>query len=149
MAKIFIGSTRVLKWKNLERLKRAFAEAAAQDPSLVLDLENCPPPLFAQKLKDCYGVILVSLGDISPNLILEAIRAGKPFILTTENGLESRLAGIGRRSDPENQAEMTAQILELSRPAVYQAEKDKLASFNFKHGWSQIAEEFLGLASKV
>jgi hypothetical protein len=44
---------------------------------------------------------------------------------------------------------MTAQILELSRPAVYQAEKDKLASFNFKHGWSQIAEEFLGLASKV
>ena len=49
-------------------------------------------------LRRCVGF----LGDISPNLILDAVRHNKPFILTQENGLTDRLGDIGLYVDPEN-----------------------------------------------
>lgn len=146
MAKIFIGSSRVLKWKNLERLKRAFVLAQTRSSELKLDLALYPHNQFLEKIKASYAVILASLGDISPNLILEAIRAGKPFILTNENGLENRLQGLGLRVDPESEEDLAEKIIELCQPEVYEGEKAKLEGFHFRHDWSEIAREFLDLA---
>ena len=49
---------------------------------------------FMERISRCYAVILASLGDISPNMILDAIRHNKPFILTKETGLYDRLKNI-------------------------------------------------------
>ena len=66
---------------------------------------------FMERISRCYAVILASLGDISPNMILDAIRHNKPFILTKETGLYDRLKNIAIFVDPENTDDIKEKIL--------------------------------------
>lgn len=149
--KNFIAGTRKLKWKNLEKLEIAFAEAKNNLTSLnlKLDLENSGYEHFLEKIRTCYAVILVSLGDISPNLVLDALRFNKPVILTQETGLRERLGDAVIWVDPENQSEITEKIMWLAEPANYQIACEKAQNFTFTHTWREIAGEFIALAEKI
>lgn len=128
---IFLGSTRPLVWKNLDML---------------------PPDVFIKQLsfidmmkvmESCYAVILVSLGDISPNMILDAIAHNKPFILTKENGLTDRIKDIAIFVDPLDREDIKEKIEWLRNN--YDEQKKKVEAFTFTHTWEQIGDEFLKL----
>ncbi len=139
--KVFVGATRTLKWKNQERLVAAFVKVGG----VYFDSGQLSYDSFMDKIKNCYAVVLASLGDISPNLILDAIRFNKPFILTKENGLEPRIGGLGLRVDPENIDDIAAKIEMLLDDQVYQTEIEKIKRFDFVHDWRTIGNEFLVL----
>ncbi|MEK7612043.1 MAG: glycosyltransferase [Patescibacteria group bacterium] len=143
--KNFICFTRQLVWKNINTLERAFEKAKINSSDILLETGTLPRAEYLEKLKACYAVILVSLGDISPNMILEAIAYGKPFILTTENGLENRLSGIGLRVNPQDETAITEAISHLADNHVYKKEKKKISTFSFRHSYEDIAREFLTL----
>lgn len=147
--KNFVGGVRNLKWKNLDTLKKAFSEVQKNNKELILDLENLPYKDFIEKLKSCYAVILVSLGDISPNIISDAIRLGKPFILTKENGIYERVRDVGIFVDPRNEREIAEKILFLSDPENYENQKRKVENFSFSHSWEEISDEFLNIYGKL
>lgn len=144
--KVFVGGVRNLVWKNLGTLRSGFAQAQNQTgEGLVLDLENLPYNDFLEKIKKSYAVILVSLGDISPNMILDAIRLKKPFILTKENGLRDRIGNLGIYVDPLNTEEIKDAILLLATENEYKRQKELLDDFSFTHSWDDIAKEFLSI----
>lgn len=143
MAKIFIGGTRKLKWKNLVLLEHAFGLVQKSDPEIVLDLANVNYEKFLEKIKHCYAVILVSLGDISPNLVLDALRLGKPVILTRETGLRERLGDAVLWVDPGNESEIKEKIIWLADENNYRLVCERASRFNFTHSWQTIATEFL------
>ena len=116
----FLGSTRALKWKNLGRLKNAFDHAKKVEDKIILDITNFPFTDFMNRVARCYAVVLSSLGDISPNLILDAIRYNKPFIVTKENGLNSRIKDIAVYVDPESVDDIKEKILWLADPRNYE-----------------------------
>lgn len=147
--KIFIGSTRKLRWKNLDTLQSAFEKAREENHSIYLDLENTTPNKFEEKLRTCYAVALVSLGDISPNMILEAIRFGKPFILTREHGLGEKVSNIALLVNPLDEKDITEKILWLANEANYKVQKAKVDSFNFVRTYKDIARDFLSLFEKL
>lgn len=144
-SKIFVAGTRPLVWKNLDTLAKVFFSLKSGDGSLRLDLEGAPYEDFMEKMKRAYAVILVSLGDISPNMILDAVRLGKPFILTKETGLYDRLRGVGLFVDPLNEKDIADKILTLADPQEYGRWQAKVKQFTFTHTWDQIAQEFLSL----
>jgi len=146
--KIFVGGTRPLKWKNLPRLAAAFELARREDPSISLDLLGAPYEEFLKKIQNSYAVILVSLGDISPNMILDAVRSQKPFILSRENGLYDRIKDIGLFVDPEDKKDIYEKILMLSKKEIYDEYKNKISQFNFTHSWREICDEIISIASK-
>lgn len=141
--KNFLAGTRPLLWKNSGRLAEAFRRAKIKNASLIYDETITPFDKFMDKLARCYGVILVSLGDISPNMILDAIRYNKPFILTRETGLYDRLKEVGIFVDPENVDEITKKLIWLADDNNYQIVKRRVEQFNFIHTWEQITVEFL------
>src|SRR3989344_2955640 len=112
--KIFVSGSRELKWKNKVKLRQAFTRAQATRPGLMLDDNNVPYSDFVRKIASSYAVILTSLGDISPNFILDAIRYNKPFILTRETGLADRLQDIAVWVNPEDETNISTKILWLS-----------------------------------
>ena len=144
--KVFIAGTRPLKWKNIPRLKEAFRRAKSKDPSIELDLSTAPYESFLLNIQRGYAVILASLGDISPNMILDAVRSSKPFILTKENGLRDKLGDIGIYIDPENIDEIAEKILFLAQKENYEAYKRKIENFSLAHSWKEICDEFLAIA---
>jgi len=94
-------------------------------------------------MASCYAVILASLGDISPNMILDAIRHNKPFIVKRENGITERIKDCAIFVDPENEADIAEKIVWLSNPTNYAAQKAKVEAFTFQHSWEEIADELL------
>jgi len=87
--------------------------------------------------------VLASLGDISPNTILEAITFSKPFILTRECGFYDKLRDIGVWVDPEDVDDVAAKIEWLADDANYEAQRKKVAAFTFTHSYADIAREIM------
>lgn len=146
--KVFVAGTRPLKWKNLSLLTQAFIQAQNIDQSLVLDTSNAPYGEFLEKISSSYAVILTSLGDISPNMILDAIRTNTPFILTRENGLTPRIGDIGVYVDPEDVVDIQNKILFLADESNYNVQREKIKAFNFTHSWSDITDEILAIVKR-
>lgn len=146
--KNFICFTRQLKWKNLDTLQEAFKVARIRHPEIVLETGSLPRERYLERLRRCYAVILVSLGDISPNMILEAIQYGKPFILTTENGLEEKIQRIGLRANPRDVESISRAIEMLANPVFYEKEQEKIKYFSFLHSYDEIAREFTMLMNR-
>lgn len=135
----FIGSSRHLVWKNLDMLEEVFVGL----DSVKLFLETLPFPEFMNKIQYSYAVILISLGDISPNMILDAIRYNRPFICTKEVGIYNRIKDAGIFVDPLSQAEIKHAVLSLLDSHNYQIAQQKVRQFSFIHTWEEIADEFL------
>ncbi len=146
--KLFLGATRKLVWKNTDLLTECFKDFS-KDSGIVLDIDQSIYSHFMDRIKDSYATILVSLGDISPNLILDSIRYNKPFILTKENGLIPRIGEISILVDPLNKEEIISKIKWLSDPKNYAIQKAKIEKFNFTHDWIKISSEILEIYKKT
>lgn len=142
--KNIICACRNIKLKNLTLLKKAFDEAATVNKELRLEIfTEADYDNLIERVKKCYFVIMVSLSEISPNFILDAIRLNKPFILTRETGLYEKLKDAGVFVDPLNKEDIRNKILFLADDENYGKFKNKASNFNFTHSWREIANEFI------
>lgn len=141
--KIFIGSSREVKWKNIDILKNVFGRKDVSESGVILDLDRVPHGHFLEKIKRAYAVIVVSLGDISPNVILDAILCQKPFIVTKETGIYERIKDIAIFVDSTNEDEIAEKVKWLSVPENYEIQKKKIENFDFVHSWEDIAYEYM------
>jgi len=151
----FVGGTRFLKWKNLDILKEAFSIAEEKIDrekifdSIELDTGVAYYDNFFEKIRRSYAVILVSLGDISPNMIMDSIRAGVPFICTQETGIYERIKDIAIFVNPSDPKQIAEKIIWLSNPQNRLLQAQKVQSFDFVHTWNQISKEILNVSNNV
>lgn len=148
--RMFVAGTRPLKWKNVEFLKECFAEAQERVEKLglqpiELDCGKAVYDSFVEKIRRSYAVILVSLGDISPNMILDAVKCGTPFIVTTENGITHRIKDAALFVDPKNRKDIVDRIVWLADPKNRALQAEKVRQLAFTHSWKEIAEEIVGV----
>lgn len=149
VSKNFVAATRKLKWKNIAMLEKVFGEKEIIATQSVLDTTPVPHSEFLEKVSSAYAVVTASLGDISPNTILDAIRCSKPFILTQENGLYPRIKDVGLFVDPENRENIKEKVLWLSNPANYASQRQKVRDFTFAHTWEEMAGEYMAIYSAL
>ena len=143
--KNFIAGSRPLKWKNAERVMEAFALVKGKGVEAEYDGTTTPHTAFLEKIRSAYAVMVVTLGDISPNTILDAIRSDKPFIMTTETGFTERLKDIAIFVNPEDTHDIAEKIEWLSDENNYKAQQTKIRAFPFRHSWDEIVEEILSI----
>lgn len=142
----FVAGSRSIKLKNFGRLEEAFVAAQKIDPSISFNFSNLPYEEFLKEIRTSYAVILVSISDISPNMILDAIRSDTPFILTKNTGLYEKLKDIAVFVDPESVEDIKEKILFLANKDNYDFQKQKVEAFNFTHSWVEICKEILLIA---
>jgi glycosyltransferase involved in cell wall biosynthesis len=152
-SRTFVAATRDLKWKNIDLLKASFKEAQAEVngrglSDIELDCGKAVYDSFVEKIHHAYAVALVSIGDISPNMIFDAIRAGTPFILTKENGIADRVKDAAILVDPLNKKEISEKIVWLSDPANRAAQAEKVRKIAFTHSWEEIGKEIVDVWKK-
>lgn len=147
----FVAGTRTLKWKNVEFLKQAFVLAEEKVkkrnlPSIDLDCGKAVYDSFVEKIHHSYAVILASLGDISPNMIFDAIKVGTPFILTKENGISERVKDCAIFVDPQNKEDIAEKIAWLSDSRNRISQVEKIRRFTWVHTWENIGDEILKIS---
>jgi len=142
-SKTFVSSGRNLVLKNAKVLKEVFDEIRMTHSDIFLYSKNEKYEVFMEKISHSFAVVSVSISEISPNLILDAIRLNKPFICTREVGIFDRIKDVGIFVDPLNKDEIKNAVLRLIDKDEYQRAKEKISNFSFTHSWGQIAGEFL------
>ena len=144
-----MASARNLVWKNFDILEAVFNKIKLKSPEVALFKDNLSYMQFMEKMKGCFAVILVSLGDISPNMILDAIRLNRPFICTKEVGIYDKIKDAGTFVDPLKEKEIEDAILTLLTEEGYKKAKEKVKNFNFVHTWDEIAGEFIEVYKNI
>lgn len=148
--KNFYCAVRGLNWKNLDILKGVFEEIKDERPEIeVLIDTDIEREEVLEKISSSYATILVSLGDISPNFILESLYLKTPFILTEETGLKDRLANVGLFANPLDPEEIKEKVLYLANEENYQKQLKKIEEFSYVHTYDDIADEFLKIINKT
>lgn len=147
--KVFVASSRNIKLKNLNVLKEIFSEKEIIDSGFVLDTNSVPYADHVKKIRDSYAVLVVSISEISPNAIIDALQENKPFIVTREVGIYDRIREVAIFVDPKNKQEIKEKILWLCDSENYELQKNKLKSFNFVHTWDDIAGECLNVYNSI
>lgn len=152
--RVFVAGTRDLKWKNINALKKAFKNA--QDEirkrgfeEIEFDTTKAVYDNFQERMRRAYAVILTSLGDISPNMIFDAIRVGTPFILTKETGIADRVRECAIFVDPINEKDISEKIIWISDPKNRASQAAKIKSFKWVHTWDDIAKEFISFYDRI
>ncbi|KND46688.1 MAG: hypothetical protein AB201_03590 [Parcubacteria bacterium C7867-006] len=143
--KNFIAGTRPLKWKNIDFLRNIFKDNDLVSRGGVIDLATAPHKQFLEKMSKAYAVILVSLGDISPHMIIDALSLNKPFIVTKENGIMNRIGEYALTVDPKNENDIKEKILWLLDENNYRNQVEKIKNFSFSHTWKDMAVEYINI----
>ncbi len=147
--KQFLASTRKLRWKNISMLEDVFSSAELQNNGAKLFLKHLEHEEFLREIAASYAVILVSLGDISPNMILDAIRLGKPFILSSETGIADRIRQAAIFVDPKDKEAIREKVLWLLEEKNYLEQKRKVEEFDYQHSWDEMAKEYTDLSANL
>jgi len=152
--RVFVAGTRDLVWKNIDALKKVFKIAQAEVKAkgfadIEFDTTKAVYDNFQERMRRSYAVILASIGDISPNMIFDAIRLGIPFILTKENGITDRVKDCAIFIDPTNEKDMVEKIIWISDPENRKLQAQKIQRFNWVHTWEDIGNEIIKLYGKL
>ena len=152
--RVFVAGTRELVWKNIDGLRKAFKIAQTEVTAkgfeeIEFDTTKAVYDNFLERMRRSYAVILTSIGDISPNMIFDAIRVGTPFILTKETGIADRVKDCAIFVDPLNEKDIVEKIVWMSDPENRQAQVEKIKKFTWSHTWDDISREIISLYAKI
>lgn len=136
---------RKIALKNRAAFERAFGRAQKKYPDIILEKGLVPKEELDERMRSCYAVALPSISDVAPNYIIDAIRMGKPFLLTKYSGYAERFKDYGIIVDPLREDDMVRGIEKLADPAVYQRLVAQIASFDEVRTYDDVAKEYVAL----
>lgn len=142
--KNFLFYARPIALKNLDAFRRAFAEAKKTHPDIELEEGRVMRDELIERIRTCYAVVIPSLSEVSPNLVLDAMRCGKPFLLTKYGGYAERFKDYCILVDPRSERDMAEGIRQLADPQIYAHLSKRIGDFRDVRTYDDIAREFLG-----
>lgn len=145
--KPFLWAGRPITLKNLSLLTQVFENAKVKRLSARLEcVTGVSHDELMKKVRESYAVILPSLSDVSPNIILDGIKAGKPFIMTKHTGISERVGHAGLFINPMKQEEIVDAVVALCQEKTYQGYQQAISELSYVHTYEDIAKEFLSLS---
>jgi glycosyltransferase involved in cell wall biosynthesis len=133
---------RKLSLKNADALRRAFAKAKTD---LKLEEGTVSHEKFLERLALSHAVAVPSISDVAPNAIIDAIRCGKPFLLTKYSGYAEEFGQFGVLVDPLDEADMARGIEQLADRSLYDALCKKISAFHDVRTYDDVARDMLAL----
>jgi len=170
---IFHG--RLVKLKNVDFLIKAFTQVLKNQPDLRLEIigqgprgkkleklikelnlerkaviqEKISHQQLIKEINQCFLMVIPSLTEISPGLVLECIRLKKPVLLTKETGFYERFKRVLIFIDPFNQKDLVGKINYLLNRRNYQKYQEKISLIPTNYSWSKVIQEHINIFKKL
>jgi glycosyltransferase involved in cell wall biosynthesis len=136
---------RQIALKNTPAFRNAFEKARTAGVGLELKEGMVPYAELIEKIRACYAVAIPSISEVAPNAVIDAIRCGKPFLLTKYSGYAERFKDMGVIIDPLDEADMARGVRELADPEIYARLCANIAAFKGLRTYADVAREMLAL----
>lgn len=141
--RIFVSAGRHIALKKYDALERAFVRVKEKYPKVELDTRLLPRTEHLDRVQNSYAVIIPSVSEVSSNTAIDAVAAGKPFIMTEDTGTSERLGDCGLFIDTRSEDALVAAIEKILNPSDYEYLRARISEFSFTHSWDDIAREIL------
>jgi glycosyltransferase involved in cell wall biosynthesis len=145
LRKNYLFFSRDIVLKNRHAFRKAFQKAKEKYPGIILEEGMLPHAELIEKIRTGYAVVVPSISDITPNVILESMRCGKPFLLTKFSGYAEAYADCGAIVDPESIEDMQRGIEELADDAVYTRYMNAIRRRYTTRTYEDLAREFIDI----
>ncbi|MBS4052969.1 MAG: glycosyltransferase family 4 protein [Methylomonas sp.] len=139
--RIFVSAGRLIALKNHESLQTIVSALQKRHPDITLDTRLLGRNEHQARLARAYAVIIPSLSEVSSNSAIDAVLAGKPFIMSDDTGTKERLGECGLFIDTRSETELAKAIETTLNPAEYARLSEACRAFSFVHTWDDIAAE--------
>ena len=143
---LFYG--RNLALKNAAAFKNTLEQARQDGVQLSLEEGMVSHAELLERIRHAYAVALPSISDVAPNVILDAIRCGKPFLLTKHSGYAVRFKDLGVIVDPLSAEDMARGIRELADTGRYANLVERIGAYKEVRTYDDVARELLALATR-
>ncbi len=147
--KNFLAYGRDIKLRNRARLREAFALVKEKAPDAELEEGQVPQHVLFERIRAGYCLILPSLTDISPNYILDGLRAGKPFVMTKYSEYAETYSDCGLFVDPLDVNDIAEKVAQMCDEKTYAEFVRKIAERPLTRSYSELADDFIALAKTV
>lgn len=137
---LLFGRSRALK--NAPAFRRTFKHART---SLSLEEGKVEHSELLERIQNSYAVAVPSISEVAPNTVIDAIRCGKPFLLTKYSGYAERFRNYGVIVDPLDEQDMVRGIRELEDEPTYRRLQENIAAFREVRTYDDVTKEFLAL----
>ena len=110
--------------------------------------DTLPNSVLVKRIANSYAVVFPSYTDISPNLVLECLSVGTPFILTKEHGFNwLRHAAI--EFDPKDDRDIESAIIKIFDKDFYNEYKNSLLKINYTYSFKQVVNDTIKLFKEI
>jgi glycosyltransferase involved in cell wall biosynthesis len=147
--KYFLAYGRDIKLRNRWKLREAFARAKEEVSEIELEEGQVPQHVLYERIRTGYCLLLPSVSDISPNYILDGLRAGKPFIMTKYSEYAETYKDFGLFVDPLDANDIAQKIIQMSDNRVYEEFVKRIAAAPLSRTYTELADDFVALAKTL
>jgi glycosyltransferase involved in cell wall biosynthesis len=147
--KNFLALGRDIKLKNMPALRQAIEIAKKKVPDIALETGQVSHQELIDKISRGYAVILPSISEISPNYILDAIRCGKPFILTKYSEYARLYGDLGLLVDPLVVNDIAEKIVQMCDDETYAGLSRRISARLLTRTYAELADDFVALAKTI
>ena len=95
-----------------------------------------------------YLLVLPSLTDCNPNIVMEAFR-GNAVLVTKETGLPAQIKSELKQFDPFNELELKEKIEELLDEKNNEAYRKRLSQIEFTLSWEDVVAQHLEVFEQI
>lgn len=142
-SRVFLSAHRGAWYKNIDTARAAIERVKKHHPEVTLDTRYLPHSEQLKRIAASYAVIIPSISEVGSNLAIEAVAAGKPFIMSEDTGTRERLQACGLFIDTRSVDALEQAIESVLDPRVYAALAKSAEDFRFTRSWVEIVDEIL------
>jgi glycosyltransferase involved in cell wall biosynthesis len=146
--KNFVMYGRDIKLRNKKKLAVAYQNAKKIVPEITLETGQLPQGELMEKIRRAYVVILPSVSEITPNLILDALRCGKPFILSKYSEYATLYKEFGLFVDPLDANDISEKILMMCDDSTYAGFVERIKQNPLMRTYDDLADDFIRIVQK-
>lgn len=139
---------RPLALKNAPAFRRAFAKARKRGLDLSLEERVVSHEQLLERIRKAHAVAVPSVSDVAPNTVIDALRCGKPFLLTKYSGYAERFKEYGVIVDPLDEEDMARGMESLADEKTYRELCERIARFTENRGFDAVTDDFLRILQK-
>lgn len=140
--RIILSPSRNIFLKNKQTLVDACELLKKRHADFTLDTKVSSQAELMKRIDSCYCLVVPSLSEVSPNIVLDALSRGVPAVVTGDCGLASRFVDLVVWIDPLNAQTIADGISKLFDSATYQEYMSRIAAFSYSHSEQDIIKEF-------
>lgn len=143
--RLLLSPSRDIYLKNKEGLEKAFWMVKDRFFDVTLDTSISSHTVLRERIDAAYAVLVTSLSEVSPNMVIDAVVRGVPVVATEDCGIRDILGDTVIWVNPKDPEDIARGIETLMDAKVYSEYMARMSKFSYVRSEEQVAQEFLNL----